>query len=155
MAKPIEFKVYVPDAKDELQRRLQAAPVENAEAILASYDLLQKMHETGLLNILRSAVGAHPTILTHLVQLLSAPDSIRGIRNAVALGRVLGRVNPDLIHHLETSIPETAVQSPPETPPSMFAILRRLFGADSRRALAAATSTLEAVGRGMRPDSKN
>ena len=47
MASPIEFKPQKVDPREELQRRLQAAPMEHAESILVALDVLEAALEKG------------------------------------------------------------------------------------------------------------
>ena len=52
MAMPVEFREFTPrNSRNDLMRRLEQAPEEHAEALLAAYDLLQRMHEKGLVDI--------------------------------------------------------------------------------------------------------
>ena len=51
MAQPIPLEVAPRNAREELRKRLERAPDEHAEAILAAYELLQEMHNQGLLEI--------------------------------------------------------------------------------------------------------
>jgi len=50
MAIAVDFREFTPaDSREDLIRRVEQAPVEHAEAVLATYDLLQRLHEKGLL----------------------------------------------------------------------------------------------------------
>ena len=50
MANPLHFVPKV-DPKLELQRQLDAAPLENAEALLVAYDILKTAHANGTLDL--------------------------------------------------------------------------------------------------------
>jgi hypothetical protein len=53
MAIAVDFREFTPaDSREDLIRRVEQAPVEHAEAVLAAYDLLQRLHEKGLLDLL-------------------------------------------------------------------------------------------------------
>ncbi|HXB62919.1 MAG TPA: hypothetical protein VNU94_08745 [Acidobacteriaceae bacterium] len=58
MAQPIALEIAPRDAKKELLARLQKAPAEHAAALLDSWELLQALHDAGLLELLRGAVSA-------------------------------------------------------------------------------------------------
>ncbi|MBV8631733.1 MAG: DUF1641 domain-containing protein, partial [Silvibacterium sp.] len=61
MARPIELTPkFSPaqGAREELKRRVDAAPVEHGEALLDAYELLQQLHESGTLDVLRGLLGA-------------------------------------------------------------------------------------------------
>ena len=57
MAKPILLEIPPRDPRVELRTRLENAPVEHAEALLAAYEVLQGLHDNGVLEILRGALG--------------------------------------------------------------------------------------------------
>jgi hypothetical protein len=65
------------------------------------------------------------------------------------LSRVLGSVNPDVLHRAFSDVPDALAAPPEEDPPSLFALFRRMSSVESRRALAAAATVLESVGRGL------
>ena len=100
MAKPIELmpKPTGQGAREELQRRLDAAPVEHAEAVLSGYELLQELHESGTLDVLRGLLGAGDQVVRHAVALAIQPEAVNGLRNLLVLSKVLGSVNPDVLH---------------------------------------------------------
>jgi hypothetical protein len=50
MAKPILLELPESDARAKLQARLQNAPLEHAEALLAAYEVLQGLHDRGVSN---------------------------------------------------------------------------------------------------------
>ena len=52
MAIAVEFREFTPkNSRNDLIRRLEVAPEKHAEAILAAYELLQRLHEKGLIDI--------------------------------------------------------------------------------------------------------
>ncbi len=59
MAKPLPLVLKPPqisnenDVREDLQRKLAEAPVEHAAAILSLYELVQKLHDSGSLDLLR------------------------------------------------------------------------------------------------------
>ena len=108
MAKPIELmpKPSGQGAREELQRRLDAAPVEHAEAVLAGYELLQELHESGTLDVLRGLLGAGDQVVRHAVALAIQPEAVNGLRNLLVLSKVLGSVNPDVLHSAFDGVPD-------------------------------------------------
>jgi hypothetical protein len=63
MAQPIPFESPKRDFREELRVRLEQAPAGHAEAILASYEVLQGLHDTGTLELLRGVLGGSDKIL--------------------------------------------------------------------------------------------
>ena len=75
MAQPIALKLPPRDSRAELQARLQNAPLEHAEALLSVYDVLQRLHDRGMLDLLRGALGSSDRVLEILVEAAKTPQS--------------------------------------------------------------------------------
>jgi uncharacterized protein YjgD (DUF1641 family) len=148
MAKPIEFTPAPHDARDELKQRIESAPVEHAAAVLSAYELLEDLHQSGTLDVLRGAVGAGGEIVSQASSLAAQPESIRALRNLLVLGKLLGSIDPDLLGRL-TQVFSAAAEASRREPPSIFELFRRFNTSDSRRALSAAADVLEGVGDGL------
>lgn len=148
MAKPIELMPKVPDAREELKRRVDAAPVEHADAVLSAYELLQELHESGTLNALRGVVGAGDEVVRHAVGMATKPEAVNALRNLLIASKVLGSIDPEILHGLTADLP-AAMQRPEENPPSLFAIFHRMSSKASRRALVFGVTILESVGKGL------
>ena len=56
MARPIALKLPPRDPREALYHRLEKAPVEHAEALLAAYEVLQGLQDRGVLEMLRGAL---------------------------------------------------------------------------------------------------
>jgi uncharacterized protein YjgD (DUF1641 family) len=149
MAKPVEFIPIPSDAREELKRRVENAPVEHASAVLSAYELLEELHRSGTLDLLRGAAGSAGEIITHAAGMAATPESTRALRNLLLLGKLLGSIDPDILHRITEGLPAAITQSPQEKPPSLFQLLRRLSSLNSRRALAAAANILQSVGKGL------
>ena len=81
MAKPVAYRVFTPgDAREELKRKIDAAPTEHAEAILGGFRLLEEAHQSGTLELLRGALAAQDSIINHVVGIASQPEM--GTRSA-------------------------------------------------------------------------
>lgn len=151
MAKPIELMPIPRDAREELIRRVENAPVEHAAAVLSAYELLGEMHKTGTLDLLRGVVGAQGEIIEHVAGVAAKPDSVRALRNLLTLGNLLSRIDPDTLQRIADSVSRAHAAGNEEKPPSLFQLFRRFFSADSRRALGVAASLTANVGKGLDP----
>jgi uncharacterized protein YjgD (DUF1641 family) len=152
MAKPIELMPKIntaQGAREELKRRVDAAPVEHGDAVLDAYELLQQLHDSGTLDVLRGVLGAGDEVVRHAVGIVIKPESVSVLRNLLILSKLLGGVNPDKLEAALGGIPTALAQEPAENPPSLLTILRRLSSVESRRALNAAATVLENVGRAL------
>ena len=152
MAQPIPLEVPPRDPRLELRSRLERAPEEHAEAILAAYDVLQQLHDKGVLDIARGALAASDDILERVVDNARTPEAIRAIRNLLFCRQILGSIETERFKSIFQAIPEgiaqaTAERDKPVSVFSIFGLARRLCSKDSLRALAAAVDFLQAFGR--------
>ncbi len=149
MAQPIPLEIPPRNPRAELRSRLDQAPEEHAEAILAAYEVLQELHNRGALEIMRGALAASDEILEKVVDNAKTPEAIRAIRNLLFFRRVLGSIEPQWFEGIFQAIPEGIAQVTAERdqPVSFFGLLRRLVSKDSLRGLAAAIDFLQAFGR--------
>src|SRR5579859_5979705 len=106
MAKPIPLELPPRDPRAELQARLQNAPLEHAEALLSAYDVLQRLHDRGVLDLARGALGSGDRLTEIVVEAAKSPESARGIRNIIILTKILGSIEPELVEGFARSLPE-------------------------------------------------
>src|SRR5882762_6481409 len=149
MAQPIPLEVPPRNPRAELRSRLEQAPQEHAEAVLAAYEVLQELHSRGVLDIMRGALAASDEILDKVVDNVKTPEAIRAIRNVLFFRRILGSIEPDWFKGIFQAIPEGIAQATTDQdkPVSIFGLVRRLLSKDSLRALAAGVDFLQALGR--------
>jgi uncharacterized protein YjgD (DUF1641 family) len=149
MAQPIPLEVPPRNPLAELQSKLDDAPEQHAEAVLAAYEVLQELHDRGLLEIMRGALAASDEILERVVDNTKTPEAIRAIRNLLFWRQILGSIEPEWFKGIFKAIPEGIAQATAERerPVSFLGLLRRLTNKDSLRGLAAAVDFLQAFGR--------
>jgi uncharacterized protein YjgD (DUF1641 family) len=149
MAQPIPLEIPPRNPRAELRSRLEQAPEEHAEAVLAAYEVLQELHNRGVLEIMRGALAASDELLEKVVDNAKTPEAIRAIRNLFLLQRILGSIEPEWFEGVVQAIPEGITQATAERdqPVGFFSLLRRLTSKDSLRGLAAAVDFLQAFGR--------
>jgi uncharacterized protein YjgD (DUF1641 family) len=148
MAKPIPFELPKRDAREELRVKLEQAPLEHAEAVLAGFAVLQGLHEQGVLDVLQGVLGGSDKILALLVDAAKEPEAIRGLRNLIILSKMAGSLNPELLKKFARAVPqalEAAAHAQQSEPPSLWESLRMLSGKNLRRGLAAANNLLEVM----------
>lgn len=154
MAKPIELMPVPRDAREETRQRVENAPVDHAAAVLSAFELLNELHKSGALDLLRGAVGAGGEIVKQATELAAKPESVRAMRNLLLLGQLLGSIDPDILHGIIGAFQAAAERRDEQKTPSIFRILRRLNSEDSRYALDAVTSVMESVGHGLNPRNR-
>jgi uncharacterized protein YjgD (DUF1641 family) len=148
MALPIRLESLSRDAHEEA-RRLDEAPVEHAEALLAAYNLLQELHDRGLLDILRGALHSSDFILDSVVETAKTPEAIRIVRNLILLSKVFANIEPGLLDRIAGSVPEGLAQisSKKTDAPGLFSLLQRSNNPDCRRGIAFTAGLLESLGK--------
>ena len=151
MAQPIPFHPGPPDQCREINSRLEQAPLEHAEAVLAAYEVLQGLHDRGVLELMRATLGGSEKILEQIVAVASSAESIRATRNLLLLGATLGEIEPALLSDLTRAIPRALVQanSQQSKPPGIFKLLSTFWNADFRRGLAAFNDLVMMFGRNL------
>jgi uncharacterized protein YjgD (DUF1641 family) len=149
MAAPIKFESPRRSAHEELLERLEQAPVEHAEALLALLNLLQGLHDRGVLAALNGALSSGSFIIDTVVESVNTPENIRAIRNLLILSKVLSDIDPEVLGSLTGVVPEALQQVSPEknSVPGTWSLLQKFNSRDSRRGMAFAASLLESLGK--------
>jgi len=149
MAQPIPLEIPPRNPRAELRSRLEQAPEQHAEAVLAAFEVLQELHSRGVLEIMRGALAASDEILEKVVDGAKTPESIRAIRNLLFWRQILASIEPEWFNGIFQAIPEGIAQATAERdqPVSFLRLFRRLSNKDSLRGLAAAIDFLQAFGR--------
>lgn len=98
MAQPILQHRVQTDQTSALQARLDAAPIEHVDAILSAYELLQELQDQGVLDLFRGLAGSRGEIIAKLSEAANTPESIAAMRNIVSMLRILGSIDPEILH---------------------------------------------------------
>jgi uncharacterized protein YjgD (DUF1641 family) len=148
MARPIPLEISPRDPREELRKRLEQAPVEHAEALLDSYELLGKLHEHGVFELLRGALGASDNLIETVVDTVKSDEAIRAIRNAIILGKILGAIDPDVLQGVAVAVGETlgCYEKPIIEPPGLLSLLGQFRHKELRRSMALLNKFLESLG---------
>jgi len=149
MAQPIRFHVPAVDSREALRHRIERAPLEHAEAILGAYDLLQVLHDRGILDTAATALKAGDDLLDKVVETANTPEAIRSLRNLLFWQKVLGSIEPQWFQGLFKAIPDGLATATAERdqPVRVWTLLRRALSKDGLRGLAAAVDFLVSFGR--------
>jgi uncharacterized protein YjgD (DUF1641 family) len=147
MAMPVEYREFTPkNSRNDLIRKLAQAPEEHAEALLSAYNLLQRLHDKGLLDIANGLLSASETVVDRAVDVVSSKQAVTALRLVLMLSNLLDSLDPDRVH---------ALLSPSENkPPSLWKIAKGALGADARMGMAAAVGLLSAFGAALRGQKK-
>ncbi len=154
MATPLPLEVPTRDVREELQVRLERAPGEHAEAVLAGYEVLQALHGAGVFELLRGTLGSGDKVLQIAVDAAASTDATRGIRNLLILAKILGSINPELLEKLAGAVPdalEGVAAGEAGKPPGMWEMLKIFRSPDLRRGIVIVNNLLEAWGKNFTP----
>jgi uncharacterized protein YjgD (DUF1641 family) len=148
MARPIPLELPPRDPRQELQRRLEEAPLAHAEALLDSYELLQTLHDHGVFDLLRGAIGASSKLLETAIDAAKSDESVRALRNLLILGKTLGSISPEVLQCVATAAGETlgCYEKPVIEPPGILSLLSQFRHKELRRSIAFINRFLENLG---------
>ena len=142
MAVAVDFRSYAPaDARIDLIKKLESAPLEHAEAILQAYELLQQLHEKGFLELLTGVLTGGEAVLNHVVGLISSPTAITATRLALMMVNLLGSIDPDKI--------SAAMAAGSKEPPSLLAMGKQATSKEARHAMAVGLGLLTVFGEAL------
>src|SRR6266478_8961247 len=133
MAQPIAF---LPPANHTASNaeRLRNAPAEHADALLSAYELLQLLHDRGVLNLLRGMVGGGDELIGTITAAVDTPESIRAIRNFLLLTKFFASIPPDVLNSLVETVTAGAKREKSHKAPGLLSLFARLRNEDNRHA---------------------
>ena len=149
MAKPIPLELPPRDKRQEMLSRLESAPVEHAEAILAGYEVLQGLYDAGVLEFLRGLLGLGDKVLGTAVDSTRAPESVRIIRNLILLRKMLSEIDPEQFEGFVEALPEALQKAKEkgEQTPGILSTLNQFRNTDLLRGISVINTLLETWGR--------
>jgi uncharacterized protein YjgD (DUF1641 family) len=147
MAQPIPL-MLTPKGVDPAERLTDALD-KHTEAILSALELLQLLHDRGVLELVRGLVGAGDQLVGILTAAAGAPESLRGMRNFILLTKFFASIPPDVLNSLVRTASEGAEREKAKRAPGVLQLLRRAGSENSRHAIAVTLDLLESVGKAL------
>jgi uncharacterized protein YjgD (DUF1641 family) len=147
MAQPIPLTL-APKGPDPAER-LEDALHEHTDAIVDALELLQLLHDRGVLELLRGLVGAGDQLAGILTAAAGVPESLRGMRNFILLTKFFTSIPPEVLESLVRTAATGAEREKAHRAPGVLHLLRRASSEDSRHAMAVALDLLESVGKAL------
>lgn len=145
MAQAIAFEVQ-PHTE---QTRASSGSEPRSEALLSAYELLEVLHDRGVLEMARGVVTACDEGPPLLASTVCSPESVRGIHNVMLLTRFLAGIPPEVLQTLIETVSTGAHRARSEDAPGFGRLLWRLRKRDTRQTLAVMMDLLEAVGKAL------
>lgn len=152
MAPPIPLEIPPRDPRAELQARLNRAPLEHAEALLDWLEVLQGLHDRGVFEFVRGALGAGGELTQMAADAAKSPESVRAIRNILIWGKTLAAFDPAMLESFAKALPQATAQATAQNAapaPSLWSLLKQFRNKDVRRGIAAVNRLLEAWGKSL------
>ena len=102
--------------------------------------------------LLRGALSASDKLIETAVDAAKSEDSVRAMRNAIILGKMLASINPEVLQSFATATTETlgCYQKPVVEPPGLFSLLNQFRHKELRRSMALINRFLESLGNQIR-----
>src|ERR1017187_2013881 len=147
MAQPIPLTL-TPKGPDPAER-LEDALDKHTDAIVSALELLQLLHDRGVLDLLRGLVGAGDQLVGILTAAAGTPESLRGMCNFILLTKLFASIPPDVLDSLVRTATEGATREKGHRAPGIVQLLRRAGSEDSRHAIAVTLDLLENVGKAL------
>ena len=147
MAQPIPLTL-TPKGPDPAER-LEDALDKHTDAIVSALELLQLLHDRGVLDLLRGLVGAGDQLVGILTAAAGTPESLRGMRNFILLTKFFASIPPDVLNSLVRAASEGAEREKAQRAPGALQLLRRAGSENSRHAIAVTLDLLESVGKAL------
>jgi uncharacterized protein YjgD (DUF1641 family) len=147
MAQPIPL-TPIPKGPDPAER-LEDALHKHTDAIVDALELLQLLHDRGVLELLRGLVGAGDQLVGILTAAAGAPESLRGMRNFILLTKFFTSIPPEVLESLVRTATTGAEREKEHGAPGVLNLLRRASSENSRHAMAVALDLLESVGKAL------
>jgi uncharacterized protein YjgD (DUF1641 family) len=148
MAQPIPL-LLPPRSGAGAEADLHTAPQKHADALLSALELLQLLHDRGILDLLRGMAGAGDKLVDTVTAAVDTPESLRAIRNFILLTKFFGSIPPEVLSSLVNTVTEGAEREKAHKAPGILQLLRRLTNEDSRHAIAVTLDLLESVGKAL------
>jgi uncharacterized protein YjgD (DUF1641 family) len=148
MAQPIPL---LPPSRNgaRAEADLHTAPQKHADALQSALELLQLLHDRGILDLLRGLAGAGDKLVDTMTAAVDTPESLRAIRNFILFTRFFGTIPPDVLSSLVQTVTEGAAREKANKAPGLLQLLRRLNSEDSRHAIAVTLDLLGSVGKAL------
>lgn len=88
------------DVEQEVPQHLETAPDERAKAMQDAYAILQLLHEQGILELVKGALGSGEKVMELMNGVMESEQVVRTIRNLKTLAKLIGTVEPETLEKI-------------------------------------------------------
>jgi uncharacterized protein YjgD (DUF1641 family) len=155
MAYAIDFIPPERNTKEPLYAQLKDAPGQHVEALLEIYAIIQLLHDKGILDLIKGALGSGEKVLGVVTETMENDEVIRILRNFVLLLKLVGSFEPEAMEGVLKAVTRHVQNSKTKKPDGIVQIIRKFSSEDSRRALESLAIATESWGQQIKKsDSK-
>ena len=150
MAEEISFTAPTLFPGPEFRNRVPEITEKRAEALSATYELLEVARDCEAIDLLQGLVGARKTLMEELAEFASKPAAVAALRNLIVAGKILGAVDSEVLSKFSRQLnaePKQAEREKP--PPSLWQITKQANHPDVRRGLSFILNTLGMLGQAV------
>ena len=133
MAQPITLHRN-PNGATHAEANRPTVAAQHAEAVESAYELLQLLHDRGVLTLLRGLLGAGDRVIDILVEAVDTPESIRAIRNFLLLTKFFSNIPPEVLNSVARAATEGAKREKSHMAPGFVELYRKLRNENTRHA---------------------
>ena len=158
MAMPIKtikrIELTAEQKKEQTLESLLTEVVQNKDSLVETLDLLQELHNSGILDVINSLVKTKEEVAKIAVGQMTREPVTNMINNAMAAGGVLTQMDPEMTKKLMGSVAkgleraEQGLQSNSTT--GMLDIMKALKDPDMNRAITFGLNLLKGIGEELK-----
>jgi len=111
--------------------------------------LLQRLHDRGVLDLLRGGLGSSDKVLSIVVDAAKTPEALNATRNLLILSQVMFTLEPELLENIAKAVPNSLAQAREQKPLSLWQLFKKMCSQDTRRALGAMLGVVESFGKSL------
>lgn len=79
---------------------MEAEPDERAKAMQNAYAILQLLHEQGILELVKGALGSGERVMELMNCVMESEQVVRTVRNLKTLAKLIGTVEPETLEKI-------------------------------------------------------
>ena len=147
MAQPIPLRV-APRPAENTQPQT-AFLSQHADALASTCELLQILHDRGVLNLLRGLVGAGNNVVGAVAEAADTPEAIRAVRNFLLLSGFFASIPPEVLSNLVQAAAAGAQKEKSQKAPGILELVRRMRSENVRHTVSVMLDLIESVGKGL------
>ncbi|MEH7309146.1 DUF1641 domain-containing protein [Neobacillus drentensis] len=158
MAKPIQTiqKIELTEEQKKIQslENLLSGVADNHDSLLETLDLLQELHDSGIMEALGSLLKAKESAAKIAVGQFTRKPVTNMINNAMAAGGILTELDPEttskLAKGLTTGLQKAEQELKADSKLGLFDLMKALKDPDINRALGFGFNLLKGIGEGLK-----